>query len=302
MPGRFDRVEAMTELAIRTDNSTLAATYSPAGDVALIALHGASTGTRDHFLLEHLHQVLPPAGIGVLTFDRRGEGASTGTISRGRFDAQVADALAIADRLPVARVGIWGFSQGAWIAPLAAAASERVAFLTLIAATGVTPAEQMMYATAQQLARAGYGGQVVERALALRRAFEDWIHGRTTEDAAELETELHAVRTEPWWPHTFLPPRLISPDECRAWIAEMDFDPRPSLGQVRVPTLLFYGEDDAWTPVGQSVDAWRTYGPTELDVVVIPGASHELTHPDGTLDPHYAEKLVEWVTTRAARI
>jgi hypothetical protein len=42
----------------------------------------------------------------------------------------------------------------------------------------------------------------------------------------------------------------------RLWIEEMDFDPRPVFGQARVPTLLFYGEDDAWTPVAASIEGW----------------------------------------------
>ena len=42
----------------------------------------------------------------------------------------------------------------------------------------------------------------------------------------------------------------------RLWIEEMDFDPRPVFGQARVPALLFYGEDDAWTPVAESIEAW----------------------------------------------
>ena len=128
-------------------------------------------------LYEHLHRVLPPAGVGVVTFDRRGDGESTGDSSRGRFKVQSADALAVLDAIDVERVGLWGLSQGAWIGPIAAAAWDRVALLVLIASTGVTPSEQMMYATAEQLRLAGYDEDVVSRALDLRRRFEDCIHG-----------------------------------------------------------------------------------------------------------------------------
>ena len=61
------------ELVIRHDGVSLAATYSPAGDTVVVALHGAGAGTRDYFLYRHLHNLLPPLGIGVVTFDRRGE-------------------------------------------------------------------------------------------------------------------------------------------------------------------------------------------------------------------------------------
>src|SRR5437660_10449839 len=116
---------------------TLAASYSPAGSTAIVALHGAGEGTRDSPVYRHLHELLPPAGIGVVTFDRRGEGESTGDATRGRFELQVEDALAVMDGIDATRVGLWGFSQGGWIAPLAAVTSDEVAFLVLVASTGV---------------------------------------------------------------------------------------------------------------------------------------------------------------------
>src|SRR5204862_95957 len=73
----------------------LAASYSPAREPAIVALQGAGEGTRESPLYPHLHDLLPPAGIAVVTFDRRGEGESTGDSSRGRFDVQVDDALAV---------------------------------------------------------------------------------------------------------------------------------------------------------------------------------------------------------------
>ncbi len=289
----------MRDLRIQHDGVTLAASYSPAGSTAIVALHGASGGTRDDSpLYRHLHEVLPPVGIGVVTFDRRGEGESTGDASRGRFSVQVKDALAVLEAADVERAGLWGLSQGAWIGPLAAVASQRVAFLVLVASTGVTPSEQMMYATAEQLRLAGYDESVVKRALALRRAFEDWVHGRGREREAELKAELLAGVDEPWWPLTFLPPTVLDEEGCRLWIEEMDFDPRPVFARVRVPTLLFYGEADSWSPVTASIEAWRAARGDEADIVLIPEAEHDLALPGGTLAPEYERTLVEWLVSR----
>src|SRR5262245_34445381 len=89
----------------------LAVSYSPAGPTALVALHAARDGTRDSSpLYRHLHETLPPRGIGVATFDRRGDGESEGEPTRGRFEAQARDALAVAAALETDRVGLWGFS------------------------------------------------------------------------------------------------------------------------------------------------------------------------------------------------
>src|SRR6266545_1225217 len=208
----------MESLRVERDGISLATSYSAAGEAAVVALHGAGAGTRDYFLYEHLHRILPPAGIGVITFDRRGEGESTGDASRGRFQVQAEDALAV---------------------------REALAFVVGVASTGVTPAEQMMYATAQQLRLAGCGEDVVERALELRRRFEDSVHGRLQEEE-ELRADLLAALDEPWFEHLWLPPTTLDEESRRLWIEEMDFDPGPIFGQVQVPALLFFGGRDSW--------------------------------------------------------
>ena len=79
----------------------------------------------------------------------------------------------------------------------------------------------------------------------------------------------------------------------------MDFDPLPVFSQVRVPTLLFYGEADSWTPVAPSVEAWRQARGDDVEIVVIPDAEHDLTLPGGTLAPEYDRTLVGWLVSRS---
>jgi len=284
------------DLRVSRDEVALAGSYSPGRDKAVVALHGAGHGTRDFLLYEHLHRVLPPAGIGVVTFDRRGEGDSTGDTSRGRFQLQVEDALAMREALDVERVGLWGFSQGGWIAPLAASQSDAVAFVVGVASTGVTPSAQMMYATAEQLRLAGYGEDVVGRALDLRRRFEDSIHDRPVDEEA-LRADLLAAVDEDWFGQLFLPPTTLDEEGKRLWIEEMDFDPEPIFAQVRVPTLLFFGGRDSWSPIPESVETWRRAKP-DAEVVVFAEAEHDMTLEDGTISPEYERRLVDWLVVR----
>lgn len=286
----------MADLYVHVDDATLAASYSPAGDAALIALHGASEGQRSFFLYKRLHEVLPRAGIGVVTFDRRGQGESTGNPSVGDFRRQATDALAIRDALDVARVGLWGWSQGGWVAPIAAASSPRIAFLVLIASTGVTPAEQMRFYTAQQLRGAGYDETVVTRALDLRFRYEARVHGAHGDDL-RLRADLRQAALEPWFEKIYIPGKLPGEDDVLAWIDEMDFDPRPVFEQVRVPSLALYGGADAVSPVAESVVAWQSSG-ADVEVHVIDRASHDLTLADGTLAPQYERTMIDWLRRR----
>lgn len=264
-----------------------------------MAAHGAAQGTRDWYLYRHLHDVLPSAGIGVLTFDRRGEGESTGAPSRGRFAVQADDALAFADALEVERVGLWGISQGGWVGPVAATRSDRVRFLVLLASAGVTPAEQMRHAVAEQLRRADFAPEVVAKALKLRARAERWLGG---ESDAGLDAELASAASEPWWSLAFLPDSLPPEAEAdaprRELAEEMFFDPEPVFAQVRVPTLLFYGDDDGWIPVQRSIDAWRRARGEKVDVVILSGTGHEPTLSDGAISPEYERRLVAWLRAR----
>lgn len=269
----------------------LAVSYSPAGSTGLVAVHGAGVGTRDSCpLYQHLHETLPAIGVGVATFDRRGEGDSQGEPTRGNFKAHAQDALAVAAALRVERVGLWGFSQGGWVAPLAATLSDEVAFVITVAGTGVTPAEQMIYANRRALELAGYGPDAVERVTGLREQIDAWAHD------AGPPPDLAAAADEPWFPLTYLPPLRpedLSDDMRDSWISEMDFDPVPVFAAVRVPVLAFIGERDSVSPVEPSAAAWPQDNAT---VVVDPDAEHDLTLPDGSLAPLYEHRLVEWLS------
>src|SRR5437763_10845535 len=156
----------MTEFHVDRGDAVLAGSLTLPGRVpapALVAVHGAEAALRSYPLYEHLHAVLPGAGFAAVTFDRRGEGSSTGEPSGGRFELLADDAVAVVEHvaalpeIDTARVGLWGISQGGWVAPLAAARSARVAFLALVASAGVSPAEQMRWTVPRQLRLAGHG-------------------------------------------------------------------------------------------------------------------------------------------------
>jgi len=132
--------------------------------------------------------------------------------------------------------------------------------------------------------------------LELRRRFEAWVHGRGDEDDEALEADLLAALGEDWFGLLWLPPGLLDAEGRSLWIEEMDFDPRPVFAQVRVPTLL-YGDADSCTPVQPSVSAWRA-AHEEAEVVVVRGAEHDLTLPDGRIAPEYEQKLLAWLDLR----
>ncbi len=270
----------------------LALSYAPAGDTAVVALHGASDGTREHLLLRHLHALLPGLGIGVATFDRRGDGESTGSPSVGNFELQAEDAIAVVRSLGVSRVCLWGYSQGAWVAPIVAQMLPETAFLVLVSSAAVTPARQMNFGVAEQLRREGYPPAVVERAVELRERFAAWAGGA---DDARLADEFAASAAEPWWSLVYLPDELPDAAARTAWHLEMSFNPLLVYARIHVPTLLFYGGDDIWVPVDESLANWASLAIPGIKSVVIPDAGHDMVTPAGEVSAEYERALRSFV-------
>jgi pimeloyl-ACP methyl ester carboxylesterase len=238
----------------------------------------------------------------VLRYDRRGDDVP--------FADQVADARSAIDALVARpdmdskRIGLWGFSQGAWIAPLVAAEDARVAFVVLLASTGVSPAEQMRYGTAKQARAAGYGDDAVRRLVELRAVLEDYNRGRIDRAVAQGATD--AAAGEPWFGIAYV--RRELPEEPGFW-PDMDFDPAEIFARVRVPTLLFYGEDDEWQPIDASAAAWRraaeSAGNDDLTVIRLPGTRHaptlESRETRDAISPEYETRLLSWIAEHTRR-
>jgi pimeloyl-ACP methyl ester carboxylesterase len=127
----------------------------------VVALHGAALPQRDQPLFDHLARTLTPLGYAVLSYDRRAspDGGDT------QLEVQADDALAAEIDAPA---GLFGFSQGACAAALAASRSAEVTFLALVGCCGVSPALQMRYYTDELLRRVGYGPEDRAQLHALR--------------------------------------------------------------------------------------------------------------------------------------
>src|SRR5262249_1785245 len=106
-------------------------------------------------LADHLTR----AGIAVLRVDDRGVGGSTGVLSLATTSDLADDALAgvrflkTRPRIAADRIGLLGHSEGGIIGPLAASRSADVAFLVLLAGTGV-PGSAVLLDQGARIARA----------------------------------------------------------------------------------------------------------------------------------------------------
>jgi uncharacterized protein len=297
------------ELTVVNDGIELHGTLvTPPGEgphPVVLAVHAANGGTREARLLRHLQSVLPPVGIGVLTYDRRGEGASEvpPEVTSVSFEEKADDARAwldLLDRRPDVderRIAIFGHSQGGWIGPMAAAGRDDVAAMAFFAACAVTPGEQMQFGYGYQIREAGYSEEEAQRGIELRRLADAAWRGEVPKE--EAIAAIDAAKDEPWF--DIAPPVDPRNEQAADWREEMDLDIAPTIARLRpMPILLMFGERDRWVPTDESEARWRAAVPAgvELDVKRFPGTTHFPTSDhdgEGELAPGYEETLVGWL-------
>lgn len=115
----------------------------------------AGSGSADEHTLAAQAAALAAHGVVVLTVDKDERGYSPLSRDYAALADDAADAaswLAMQDGVDAARVGLLGFSEGGWVAPLAAHRHDGIAFVALVSSPVVTPLEQSAYAVDQAIA------------------------------------------------------------------------------------------------------------------------------------------------------
>ena len=287
---------------------------------AVVVTHSASSATRDLPLYTHLKTMLPSLGYAVFVYDRRGSGKSGGDLAASDYALLADDAIAAvrmlkADpRMDPKRVGIWGQSQGGWIAVLAASRSAEVAFVVSVSAPVVTPDVQMIFYSTNSLRVNGYPQAEIDQMVATRKAVDAYMRG--TGDRETAQRLVDAARLRPWFKLTYMGD-TVKDRELSRWRREIEHDPMRTLEQVGVPALMIFGAVDPIVPVDISVQRLRGAAAThpEMRVVVIGGADHAMmtsldpktqmdparVTQDDPQSPEYFGVLAAWLIEQARR-
>jgi len=277
---------------------------------AMVVLHSANGGTRQFEFYKHLATRLPARGIAVLLFDRRGSGLSGGNFETASFDILAGDGSAAVDYLrsrddiDKERIGLYGISQGGWIAPLVAVQRPDIAFLIIVSGCGVSPAKQMDYGAGYTLRQAGFPEDVIAKALALRNRVNEYYRGHIPREmvAAELDNS----QNEPWFQLAYLNrsediPENVTKDK---WWYEIDYDPIPIWQQIQRPALFLFAEKDQWVPIAESMSSLglATAHLKDVTMMQIEGTDHlmrSLSNQEAAyVSEGYIEIMIAWLTKR----
>lgn len=255
---------------------------------AVILISGSGPQDRDETLFEHkpflvLADHLTRKGIAVLRVDDRGVGKSTGSFATATSEDFTGDVLAGVEYLKTRsevdkrKIGLIGHSEGGSIAPAAAAKSSDIAFIVMLAGTGM-PGDEILYLQAEMLNRAaGASAEVIARNREVQERSFAII--KKEKDPAEAEKQLRAAYRE-----------LVKGDLPQQLEAEIkrinspwfryfiNHDPRTTLKQVKVPVLALFGERDLQVAPKENLAAVKAAleegGNKRFRAEILPGLNH----------------------------
>jgi fermentation-respiration switch protein FrsA (DUF1100 family) len=305
----------------KVENVILAATLTiPPGKgpfPAVELITGSGPQDRDESLMGHkpflvLSDYLTRHGIEVLRADDRGTGKSSGVFA----DATTADfatdteaGIAFLKTRPEVdphRIGLIGHSEGAVIAPMVAARSKDVAFIVMMAGTGV-PGDQVLVAQGEAITVAS-GGDPAKAAADAAKEKEMLRLVETEKDQAALEKELREKMAGqvPEAQVGMQIKQLTSP-----WMRYfLTYDPATALRKVTCPVLALNGSLDKQVLPSQNLPAIRKAleqaGNKHFEIDELPGLNHlfqtaktgaisEYAEIEETMSPVALDKISTWI-------
>lgn len=295
-----------------------------------ILITGSGPQNRDEELLGHkpfliISDYLTRNGIAVLRYDDRGVAKSTGNFSTSTtadFATDVESAIAYLKTLKEINkkeIGLIGHSEGGVIAPMVAARSTDVAFIVMLAGTGI-PGDKLLLLQQELIAKAdGAPEAELEKSLKLNAELFNLVMNSKNEE--KLKVDLSAVvkksidnddiikvpagTTEEAFINATIKP-LTTP-----WMQYfIKYDPAPALSKVKCPVLVLNGSHDLQVPPCANLSAiekaLKKGGNKNVNVMELPGLNHlfqesktgspsEYADIEQTFSPMALDAMTKWI-------
>jgi len=329
-PYRDEEVDFENKAAGITLAGTVTAPDSGGPFPAVVLISGSGPENRDELVFGHrpflvLADHLTRQGIAVLRYDDRGVGKSGGDSRAATTADLVTDARAAFEYLRTRedidpkRIGLLGHSEGGVIAPIVANQVPAVAFVVLMAGTGL-PGDSVLMLQVQLVAKAeGAPDSTLEEIAKVERTLLDII-------LAEPDTAIAAARLRPLLKQTMAE---MSPSDSLAGTAVdqaveqqlkqvlspwfryfLTYDPRPALVKLKQPVLAIVGERDVQVAPKEHLRAieaaLKAGGNKDFTVKELPDLNHllqtamtggvsEYTKIEETISPSALKVMGDWI-------
>ena len=264
MPSDLSSIATAEHLDFEWEQLTLAGTlHLPIGahrgsgrPPAVVLLQGSGPADRDSGgFFPPIRQAFLKRGLATFAFDKPGCGTSTGDWRRYGLEARAGQAEAALSLVRAhgavdgQQVGVFGHSQGGWLAQMLAARQPDLAFAVANSGPSIGVAQQNRYGWEHTLRRQGVPDSEIVEAVAFVDAVQIAAAGGEGYESVERRL-LRASREKPWSGYLTIE-NAEDWAEVRLWATE-PYDPIDSLRQIRCPFLAVFGALDPLLP------AWRS--------------------------------------------
>ncbi|MGD0578483.1 MAG: alpha/beta fold hydrolase [Bryobacteraceae bacterium] len=280
---------------------------------AVVLIVGSGPHDRDESILGRtpflvLADYLTRHGIAVLRYDKRGIGKSKGDYKTATSVDFAADASAAVDSLLARsnidhhRVGLIGHSEGGILAPMVAAERKDIAFVVMLAGTGVKGERIVLEQT-----------DTMSRAEGMSEAEIAWQHKRVERVVAILKAEpsipAAAEKIHAEFGYSPEADKLLPHND--AWSRYfLSYEPATSLEKLKMPVLALNGELDCQVAADENLAAiaaaLKKGGNDKFTTLRVPrlnhlfqsavtGAVSEYVRIEETIAPGALETITQWI-------
>ena len=297
---------------------------------AVLLITGSGPQDRNEMIGGHrpflvLADHLTRLGIAVLRVDDRGMGGSSRGALTATTENYVGDVLTGVEFLKGRKeinprqIGLIGHSEGGTIASMAAVRSKDVAFIVMMAGTGLPGDEEGLIQTDMLLKAQGFDDESIRLARELYTAIFAILKGR--DDSATAEKQIRTVVSTRTAAMTDVQRKNLEPllqainTQTQAYLTEwfrfyLRYDSRPTLRKVKIPVLAINGEMDMQVAAKANLDsiaaALKQAGNPDFSTVLLPKMNHlfqttstgllsEYGELEETISPIALKTMSDWI-------
>jgi uncharacterized protein len=301
---------------------------------AVLLITGSGQQNRDEEIFDHkpflvIADYLTRRGIAVLRVDDRGVGGSTGEVSKATTADFAEDVKAGMEFLKnrkdidAKHIGLIGHSEGGIIAPMVASQSKDVAFIVMLAGTGVPGDELMLEQNRLVLGAKGESKLVIDVQIKLLSMVMPIVKKEEDpkvtqklilEEFAMMKDKANDKEKEELIRRENSDLKVLAAQLSSPWMRYfLALDPRQALRKVQCPVLALNGEKDTQVPAKLNLDeiakALKEGGNKDFTCKELPSMNHlfqicktcgveEYAGIEETIAPVALETVAAWIEAR----
>ena len=303
---------------------------------AVILISGSGPQNRNEELMGHkpflvLSDYLTKNGIAVLRYDDRGTAMSKGdfkaaTTADFATDVEAAiEYLKTRKEIDKQKIGLIGHSEGGLIAPMVANKSKDVAYIVLLAGTGI-PGDQLLLLQQKLIGKAsGMSDANLKKNEATNRIVFDIVKKSNAPENLNADLTKYIAQALKENPTVENPAGMSDEAFVKLQVTQITtpwmqyfikYNPAPALEKVTCPVLALNGEKDLQVPPKENLEAIKNAlskgGNKNATIIELPSLNHlfqecktgspnEYATIEKTISPTALVEIINWLRAQTIK-